>query len=713
MPSSEATSEPRQGLRECAAHLFALTGLAVSQPLYDLFGKYADFFIAHDAQPQDILLLVLLLSAGLPLLLIAIVWIAGWFHRSARLGIHLAFFAVLATLTVGPIVKQIEPLPGLVTAIGSSAIGLGLIYPYYRFDGFRKLVTYVALLALVFPLRFLGFSTVSDLVFPEDAPTSIFQVSQKADVVFVIFEEIPLVSLMDEDRQIDAIRYPSFASLADDAHWFRNYTVNGPMTKWSVPSILTGRYTREQQSLLAKNYPESLFTLLGASHRIKPHGFSKKICPKGLIDHTVRPPFRQRLQAMARDMSVVYLHMTLPDDMTGDLPPVTDNWTGFVADTETAEDKPRAGKKIRGEINIFIDTIKPSAAPNLFYLHTMLAHNPWKTFPSGRAYPGPMPGYRRDKAYVAEAAGYGGKRWTDNPWLVIQGQQRHLLAVGTADWGLGKILKHLKAIDLYDRSLIVVTSDHGCSFEPGSRNRGHLGTVAADTMPVPLIIKLPHQQQGVVHDDNVESIDILPTIADALDIDLPWPVDGRSAFDDSTLPRAKKTLYFAPNDGELKKHTFDADNPAKYASLEKKLAIFGSGKKTPDGHFTIGPYGHIVGQSTADLPREPTADFAIDFRQAGHYDNLNLRRRRALPCYFSGSIRSQGSVGEPVHLAISVNGQIRAVTQTYREPTRENPQFYAIIPEDALRHGKNDIDFFAIHPGDGLQPRLTLVALAE
>jgi len=59
-------------------------------------------------------------------------------------------------------------------------------------------------------------------------------------VVMVIFDELPLVSLLDGEGIIDPDRYPNFSSLADDAIWFRNATTVSGQTTKSIPAILSG-----------------------------------------------------------------------------------------------------------------------------------------------------------------------------------------------------------------------------------------------------------------------------------------------------------------------------------------------------------------------------------------------------------------------------------------------------------------------------------------
>ncbi|MFN7964035.1 MAG: sulfatase, partial [Thermoanaerobaculia bacterium] len=81
---------------------------------------------------------------------------------------------------------------------------------------------------------------------------------------------------------------------------------------------------------------------------------------------------------------------------------------------------------------------------------------------------------------------------------------------------LGQIFARLKASGLYDRSLIVVTADHGDGF-------GEHGFISHSTTPyeelvrVPLLLKLPgNRHAGQVVGEQVRLIDLAPTLYDAL-----------------------------------------------------------------------------------------------------------------------------------------------------------------------------------------------------
>lgn len=94
---------------------------------------------------------------------------------------------------------------------------------------------------------------------------------------------------------------------------------------------------------------------------------------------------------------------------------------------------------------------------------------------------------------------------------------------------LEPVFKSLKDQDLYDNTMIIVTSDHGEEFyDHGGWLHGH--TLYNELINVPLIIKFPHNRfSGKTFENIVRSIDILPTILQELGIGLVQSeIDGKS-----------------------------------------------------------------------------------------------------------------------------------------------------------------------------------------
>lgn len=90
------------------------------------------------------------------------------------------------------------------------------------------------------------------------------------------------------------------------------------------------------------------------------------------------------------------------------------------------------------------------------------------------------------------------------------------------DFHLGILFEQLKEKDLYDNTLIVVTSDHGEEFcERGDFWIGHTKTLYQELIHVPLILKLPGQRTQKIVDQSVGLIDLMPTLIHYLSLDVP------------------------------------------------------------------------------------------------------------------------------------------------------------------------------------------------
>ena len=91
-------------------------------------------------------------------------------------------------------------------------------------------------------------------------------------------------------------------------------------------------------------------------------------------------------------------------------------------------------------------------------------------------------------------------------------------------------MSKLKAEGIWNKALVILTADHGVSFLPGQHRRSVTPANFSDIASIPLFVKLPHQAKGRIDDGDVDTTDIVPTIADELGMPLPagYHVDGRS-----------------------------------------------------------------------------------------------------------------------------------------------------------------------------------------
>jgi arylsulfatase A-like enzyme len=188
-----------------------------------------------------------------------------------------------------------------------------------------------------------------------------------------------------------------------------------------------------------------------------------------------------------------------------------------------------------------IDYIRARKDPWALHLSLLRPHPPWiASEPYNRLYdPMAVPGFER--AQTPEAEG------DQHPWLAFQltrrlfrapGDEKKLRRLKAAYYGLmtevdhhmGLLIAALKEMGQYDSTLIIFTSDHG--EQMGDHwLLGKCGYFDA-SYHVPLIIRDPRRHadhaRGAVVDAFTESVDLMPTMLEALGADVPAQCDGRS-----------------------------------------------------------------------------------------------------------------------------------------------------------------------------------------
>ena len=120
----------------------------------------------------------------------------------------------------------------------------------------------------------------------------------------------------------------------------------------------------------------------------------------------------------------------------------------------------------------------------------------------------------------------------------------YLPHINYADQAIGQCIDRLKETGLWDDSIVVIYGDHHGLPHVSTTDRearikeatfGHPYTYT-DRLNVPLMIHLPGQVEGQTVDGVAGTIDIMPTVADLLGLDLTEvPHFGRSVFEDSPV----------------------------------------------------------------------------------------------------------------------------------------------------------------------------------
>ena len=119
----------------------------------------------------------------------------------------------------------------------------------------------------------------------------------------------------------------------------------------------------------------------------------------------------------------------------------------------------------------------------------------------------------------------------DDPDLSVHNHLRHLLQVGYTDHQVGELLARLRRTGLLRRSLIIVTADHGYSFQVGVRSRRLLSDRNVEEIaPVPFFVKAPGQTKGRGTRASSATSTSSRRIADLLGSPMFYKQDGHSAF---------------------------------------------------------------------------------------------------------------------------------------------------------------------------------------
>jgi len=92
---------------------------------------------------------------------------------------------------------------------------------------------------------------------------------------------------------------------------------------------------------------------------------------------------------------------------------------------------------------------------------------------------------------------------------------------------IGPVIEKLKALNIYDKTIIIICADHGEEFyEHGGF--GHGSTLYDEQTHVPLIIHVPWIKQAKRVKELTQTVDILPTLLDLLEIPIPHQAQGKS-----------------------------------------------------------------------------------------------------------------------------------------------------------------------------------------
>ena len=457
--------------------------------------------------------------------------------------------------------------------------------------------------------------------------------------VMIVMDEFPTDAMLGPDGQIDAVRYPNFASLAATGTWFRNATTVYDSTTRAIPEVLDGKLPRRKSDPTFKTHPRSVYDLFGRrGYRIVRNEEATSICPPRYCrDAAPKRPAILPLLARGR----------------------------------------------RERLDRFIRSIRPGR-PTFYLKHVLLPHGPYMFLPSGR---------QTRRSPEDPIRGMNSPRGFGDRFLTDHNQQRFLLQIAFMDRELGRMFTHMRQNGTFDTSLIVVTADHGMAFEVGVKDRRTATRRNIDEIaPVPLFIKAPGQRRGRTDRSWVRTIDIVPTMADVLNIRMPYRADGRSAFSRAIRRRRFVRMIKRGFNGTLT-ISAGAMERRRRALVRRKVGLYGSGSFRTL-YTGIGPNRELIGRRAATL--RPAGFGSVRATIAGAADMRAVSPGSiVLPTHVAGAVNG-GARGAKRDLAVAVNGTIEAVGRSFYLSGSRQESYAMMVPEAAMRPGRNLVEVFEV-----------------
>jgi hypothetical protein len=580
------------------------------------------------------------------------------------------------------LVLDADAWPGAAAVALGVVVGALLLVARWRLVAVRAFLRFAGVASIVYLVQFLALSPTSDLVIGDRVAGVDAEVAASVgaalgddppDVVVLVFDALPTQTLLDGEGAIDAELFPNFAAVAGTSTWYRNNTTVSMYTRDAVPAILTGRYPDPENSpddYVPATDDDNLFTLLGGTYDMEVGEQITRLCPESLCPE-VQPEGVGRLLGDA----VGWWRGTGDEGDEGEeefsLPALLDDDRYREAEAWVAAQEPRRGD-----------------GPHLRFFHAALPHDPWQFLPDGTLY---------DTARYP--VGYHRTGWY-GPGIDV-GRQRHVLQAQAADHLLGELLDRLTDAGTLDETLLVVTADHGHAFVPDTPWRWLNGDNYDELMWAPLLVKAPDQNRGVVVDDNVMSIDIVPTIAAELGVEVPWHVDGVPAGEaaDARPPDVKyvdddEDNYWRADGGDTLVEVERTDEA--FARVIAADPVEGTG---PDAVWRRTRHGGLVGRDVADLDvGAPAAgDDAVAVEGLGDLDDIDT----AEPLPLEAIGRSDLDPG--THVAYALNGTVGAVAEVEADERADQPLVLGLLMTELFADGANELTAYVVDGAPGAE----------
>jgi hypothetical protein len=700
-PDRSTPQPSRCGLR--ALHVFTLCGFAFTVPVLGALARQQVYIYDQQFGWTEIgafliglticLPLGFLLADGLALVLSK--RLRGWGRNTVLFGL----FVLILLSMIRPYASArwiaFSGFAGYLTMLLSLTGAATAVWLYEKSSAMRLWLTISAVGLVVFPGVFLRqFYSIRQSELEADRPVV---ARHPTPVVMVVFDEFSGTTLLNDRMEIDSRRFPQFARVAKTSTFYRNATSVHPRTIVAVPAILSGRYPKIDLPPLAANYPGNLFQTIRSTGQFDMAVFepATRLYSTREHHHKSRRTALQKTDGLIRTLSTIYLRLILTEDIFVEFPAIPREWSPV----EKAEAEVELTHNSEGRFNYpeesdrprqlahFLDCIKSSVRPRFTFLHVELPHVPWVFFPTGEQ-------YVHETSLDHPAGGFGvfSEDWLSDPPTIERNEFRYRLQVGLVDRCVGRLLDRLVETNVLDKCLLIVTADHGVSFRPGHSRRLPDADNLADIASVPLFIKLPGQKEGHIDDRNVETIDIFPTIAESLGIELPQPVDGIPVS--QARRRPQKTMY---NDG--RKTVIEPDLPQRREAVLRQFELFGHDDLDHlPASIPTHPEWHGRKIASFDVEGKPIHATLIDpLRNRSDASPYSwMQGVETSRSFLKGTLKGSELPETPAELIVAVDGLVRDSERTFPSDGRQQG-FEFLLPKSAIRNVSRSVRLYLVN----------------
>ena len=742
----------------------ALCTVALAQPLLQLYSQNVAIFAAANYEGAIVVWFALAVLVVPPLVLLAVDVLAQAIVPRFQHTVHYALVFVGLWAVVSVIARSVSFGPWVVDAVFTAVIAAGLLTAFLRLSVIQSWIALLSPLALVVALVF-GLSAMSVISPPEaevleiKTPTSPEvtgpgTAKDDVSVLWIVLDEAPLFSLLNSQGEVNAQRFPGFAELAATSTWYRNVLATSQTTTDAVPAMLTGKFPKSGVGPVLANHPKNLFTLMNGHLSMDAHEVVTALCPKKVCskvsvtggEHIANPSgiaseststtlaqedivttkSRTPFSAFMKDAFVVVGHKVLPQGLREKLPAIDEGWGGFgnadnIEETEeepvdttvpagptttlplTEETKQNADNTTvtewedggpQTQIPVVEGAISRAARadrPTLHFAHALIPHRPWVLAPDMRASV-QLPADKRSIQVL------DGRR---------DRLQIHLSQYAATDVIISNMLSTMKKSANWNRTMIIVTADHGITFQKGEKHRETVNVKSSGTLEdlyrVPLFIKYPDQNSAAVSDCTASPVDLLATVSAATGIDAGWTTDGAD-LRTACPQRSERTIIWP--DGSHKMSTTFTDVVKRVKYYDAWIDADGN----IDDIYRTGLSGSLVG-TPVPVSAETESGIRWSLKEANTYQTAGSGRFAPVVTRSRGTLSAARTFSENEEALLVLDGVVFGVVSELAGLKKGTSTEFTSIPMSRLHTpGTHTIELWVADWSNPAAPVLKRVA---